>query len=634
MAFFGLTDDFKPTGAFSFEFRNRKTDKEIETITILLPPKNYRIRENFLVNATKTISGVHVDDYGNDMKDISVSGNIHFFYAAQPPNPLKESGPERVLRDLANQAIGAAVDLAQQALPTALLNAIPGLDFLTGLQEMFRLRYIVSRLRDKYPGGKFSKPPLGLRGIERLLALQGYRHKDVKVVYHDWDDNNHFEVVFQSFEITRDSGDVFSFDYAIEMKAVAEVDFDEFIIGDTGTKPKVDTVAENMNNIILGVIEPLDSALDVATDLIDTGTNILNGATALVGEGGIINRMVEQRRNKFYQSIEEIVQQFEEFEIAYGIIDAGLDEQAVGIADLTSPEPTLSSFETQLLIENQQNQIEIANLLYKLLSAYNVIANLQKYLTDTREIQQRLVSNTSQNRVLNSEEFFDDEDDIVANQERTTFQLYEVQGGDNAFNLAFEFFGDFGLYNLILDENDLFLTDFDNNKLAGTFIRIPLADAPPPPDLETNLIYVVRKPFPTQKEKEIETFGTDLALTNDGDLIADGTGDLQMLEGVDALVANIEDRLENDQGSLNEQHPGWGVKDIVGIAGSINNLTILADAIESQANKDPRVQVAVFDRASFRVEADRIFYNLNITPISGRNVTVQKEKAISIGGAQ
>ena len=638
--FFGVSDDFKPTSVYSFEFRDRETDYELSTINLLLPPVGQTIKEPFLTTVTKTISGVHVDDFGNDVKDITLKGNINFFFAGRPPeNTLgSTSGPMRVLKDLKQKISGIGKDLATQALPGALTNKIPGLEFVTGLQEMYRLRYAVSRIRDKV-----NNPPKELLDIKNLHSLVGglenFNFKNVKVIYRDWDDNNHYEVVFVGdFVIERNADKVFDFDYSIQMKGIQEVKLDQLIIGDVGTKPSTPEVSESLADLLTDAIKPIDDVFNAATDLQDAYDNVVDGINSLLGEGGTINRMLTQRRNKFYRvtsSIEEhinfvveLLNSTEEKKDSFDAVVLGVNKMGgTGSASFTP----VSSVQINQVIEESTPTTEIENKMSSALGSEIAFTNLVAYEDVTEEIKVNVIEDeSSQTPTLDSDEFFTEDDDIVSDQVKKSVRLYTVASGDTAFSISHKFYGSYESYKLVIDKNNIAVSDFDNGVLVGKEIKILFLDKTPTQNVINNQIIKEKKQFPTKKEKLVELYGNDFRMSN-GAIVADNTGDFSFTGGEETLINNLTDRLENEQGSLNEVHPGWGLRDLVGFPNNLDSASIVAEAIEAQTEKDPRVSTAVFNKSTFERNGDKIAYSLTVQGIAGEDVPVNLINGVSGG---
>ena len=90
MAFVGDLFKYTPTGAFSFAIhpRNPLTGKAspipVYESFFLLPPESYSMKEGYKVTVNKTINGAWVDDFGNDVKKISLKGSLYSYYFGVP----------------------------------------------------------------------------------------------------------------------------------------------------------------------------------------------------------------------------------------------------------------------------------------------------------------------------------------------------------------------------------------------------------------------------------------------------------------------------------------------------------------------------------------------------------------------
>ena len=184
------------SGIFSFEFRTRnpKTNQLgawLSEFFFLLPPEEYSIQEGYKATITKTISDAWVDDFGNDIKQIKLSGSLYSYYLGNTLNNEK----------------------------------IPINTGISGLDEIFKLRYIVSRFRDPYTINNESSLKSAFPEINSLMAIittSKPTYDNIGIIYHDYDDNNHYEIIFTNFTMSRSKNDPYTINYVIEMKTLKE----------------------------------------------------------------------------------------------------------------------------------------------------------------------------------------------------------------------------------------------------------------------------------------------------------------------------------------------------------------------------------------------------------------------------
>lgn len=626
-----LFNGYKPSGAYAFEFYDRKSalKEPIETIRLMLAPQRYTIREGYLITTTKTISGAQVTDNGNDFKQINLSGNIHFFLARRPPRGEKPSNGDfgnaakEFGKRLINQAVEAGKDAATKVLPPFITNSISGFEFVTGLQEMFRLRWVISRMRDKYAfdgspyGSPIPKDILGVDNLSRKFPYNKSNFDNIMVIYRDYDDNNHFEVIFNDFRIERSANDIFSFDYDISMVAIREERLDSFAIGDVGTKPRVESFASNVAGLLNSLLAPIDRISGYAIDLATGMADIIQSYRELTEPGGIVETMLNERRDKFYLAGQRFKTEFDKVFAYQQKVTEAVEES---ISATANPELTPST-QTEIAIEQAGQIAEIASTLNQLGAAYNALSNLAPYITNSYEDLQEdeLVT-------ITDSEFFDSTDPRFATRQNVPVRYYQVQYGDTPFNLAFRFYRDSNKYNVILKLNKLTITDFDNANMVGKKIKIALLNRiEEPKELRNQIFYPQIFLFASEKEREIASLGSDFKLNVQSAMVADEGGDIDWIHGIEALDANIKDRLENDQGSLGFLHPGWGLLDLSGVANFAENVSeLLFEAIENQTEKDPRVVSAKVIRDSVRIEADAVYYTLSVgTELTAEDLQVQ-----------
>ena len=104
------------TGLYSFEFVN-KNRNTIAEIFFLTPPKGKTVSESTRSATVPTLGGNYNIDGGNATKSITLNGCLYFPYIGSPDNPVARDN-------------------------TGLQNT------LSGLEEFFKLRWMLIRFRD------------------------------------------------------------------------------------------------------------------------------------------------------------------------------------------------------------------------------------------------------------------------------------------------------------------------------------------------------------------------------------------------------------------------------------------------------------------------------------------------------
>lgn len=204
-AFYG---EYKATGAYSFEFRRHKpsgssTADSIAEIFLLLPPGSVRWSEPALGEATKTIGGAFLTDFGAGFKRGTVEGECHFFYVGKARTGATGGGS-------------------------------PDDGFLDGFTEFMKLRFMLSRYRDytmthdaKLFSPDFSGVPLAsVNSLKKFVKNlvddgDGALEDQIDVIWHDYDRDDHFFVRISDFASTQAKNDPWTIQWNVELEAYA-----------------------------------------------------------------------------------------------------------------------------------------------------------------------------------------------------------------------------------------------------------------------------------------------------------------------------------------------------------------------------------------------------------------------------
>ena len=243
------TSQYTAKGIYSFEFLDDK-GKSITEIVLILPPESVTVSESQRAELMPTLGGGYIVDYGNEFKDISISGSIHFYYVGSRKNPLATHG-------------------SFTTSDTSML--------IDGFSEFIKLRYMISRYRDYTltPNAKKIKENFSDTALSDVNALQEYVHKhgnalapNVEVVFHDYDYDEHWKVKCDKFNISRDKSDPYTVRYDIQLKAYEKY---------TGTKPKKPEIKKNSTQMLLDndTIMQQISAESMPTTIPNYGVNTL-----------------------------------------------------------------------------------------------------------------------------------------------------------------------------------------------------------------------------------------------------------------------------------------------------------------------------------------------------------------------
>ena len=191
--------EFVFTGLYSFEFVNKNRDT-ITEIFFMIPPKNKSVSEPTRSSTIATLGGNYNVDGGNATKNITISGDLYFPYVGSPDNPVARNN----------------VDLNNQ---------------ISGYEEFLKLRWMLIRYRD-YTLHKNAKIeiPTSLLGIKEISKLYknisrkinnkvGALYDQVRVIFHDYDMDDHFFVRVINFTGSQSSDKYIVGNYTITLDA-------------------------------------------------------------------------------------------------------------------------------------------------------------------------------------------------------------------------------------------------------------------------------------------------------------------------------------------------------------------------------------------------------------------------------
>ena len=228
---------------------------------------------------------------------------------------------------------------------------------------------------------------------------------------------------------------------------------------------------------------------------------------------------------------------------------------------------------------------------------------------------------------LDSNEFIEQGYANPVTETERTFKYYVIEKGDTLKLIAVKnYSGDSGRYTLVAKENNLKESDLIDTNLVGTVIKIPLPTEPGASGASGNLVYEPLFKGTSQAEINRFTYGRDIALfsnnpSQSGNILADSSGDILVVTGIDGVINNIEDRFANTKMSLNAAHPDWGLLPLNQDSGQVPFLIMLdrlLDDMEGQASSDPRVVSATINRRKIDIRGDRLDVSMDIFLIGGQ----------------
>ena len=482
----GLLGNYQPTGAYSFELykRNANTRQLVEPMLVesffLLPPDEYSMEEGYKMNITKTIAGAWIDDFGNDLKKITLTGSLYSFYFGSPATAAKQTGS--FLGDYAADALNNVKEIGKKAVEA--VPFLPGLTGIYGIDEFFKLRYIINRFRERKAASKYVGIRWDLSFTEKQLmkkfpALSQFitlkaqpTYDNFGFVFNDYDDGNHFEVVFNNFKATRNKADPFTINYIIEMTTLREKSGAIKFVGPLGANVK-----ETYNLILKNLKDTFDLVLGEIKEITDIPDSIAESYNSFVGFLDTLDILWGDFLGKSRDDFPALVSTATE---AKELTDALIQDWVSAVMQVSMAD-----------IED-----ETAELAVEMLEQYNLLKQMKSTLVGIQGLSV-YSGNTEKVKVFDGEESELNTSDIPIEVEETDdnrtsekeILFYVVKQGENLTKLSNLFYGDYTKENIIGEVNDLKTSDFYNDAMVGETIKIPLLESISLTGSQGNLVY-------------------------------------------------------------------------------------------------------------------------------------------------
>lgn len=637
MGLFELLSSFTPTAAYSFEFFKKNQDGSVnfgarvgDEIFFLIPPEESSIKEGYRISINKTIGGGWVNDFGNDFKKIRLQGSLYSYFLGYLKESVNEDQGLNGIATGASRAGTSAVNAVLQSVSGGLLDISPR---VSGFDEFMKLRFVLSRWRDtkesklvdqvssRTANSTFFDKFGEKRG--NIKKLSGLSYKDLAVVYHDYDDNNHYEVVIESAEFTRSKSDPFTMNYSIEMTGLREVISEMRGIGAFKSKESAQALVSQFKAAIQGVTQvfnDIKGVLALPFELANQFVSMLQSLNLFVGELES-NFRGDWKSWKFLEkaqsSLNDLINNWNAFKDS-GIILTLRGGGATGsAADIKKSFIEEDNTVGSIPVNAATNSIDMFTLIK---NGDELIANLvsmlgmDKYYSPLQE-----TINLTTNKTI-SDTDFDTTQKAGDGFTQKDIQYYTVQQGDTLQKIALKFYNNLEKDTIIAAANNLRHYDFENNAMIGKQVKIPL-ETLSSEKINNNFVYYKRTPRATIQEKETQFLGNDISLNENRDFVVDSTGDLAMVYGRDAYIENVIDRIRYAIGTLDPIHPFWGVILDIGSAPSSVTLKKIASAIESQVLSDPRTEYCFVDMASLQMNGDELRLKIYYRPYFGNEIS-------------
>lgn len=564
-----LYGQFSFTGLYSFEF----VDKDRNTITevfLLLPPKTKDVSEPTRATTVPTLGGNYLSDGGNATKTINLSGELFFQYVGSPDNPIARdnSGLENTL---------------------------------TGLDEFFRLRWMLVRYRDyTMTDNARMTAPDSIIGIDskinslykrlskKVKNKEGALYNEVQLIFHDYDMDDHYFCRVDNFSSKQSDSKHNAIEYTISIECHKPDNKRKNTAPEVkiGTNEAVDAINMEMLEV------DFENYYENIQDEMGYHTSFINFSQMIIALYDDINTATEN-------------------------IQAGQTTAStvlpLYVADmLENVESCIKNFTDVFLSAEQQISYNTGDttlddvLKIDLLWYYNSLQKTKIITTSLDGVLKSIINlgsiryeSSADDYTLTEEQFETGFNNVVENE--ISFVYYTVLEGDTSRIIALRELGNQNDFVKILRINNISENDFIDGTLIGSKIKIPktlnvLARG------DDNLVYET-----DYEDAEKFLFGTDLATGLNKELLLSPTGDLLGLVGIENVYNSIENRLDNNKGSLNVFNPDWGTVSIGdGNAPFLVQVQRYLADINNQIQSDPRVEAAQLNLSKMKWKGEVI----------------------------
>jgi len=520
----------------------------------MMPPKSKSVSEPTRSTTVPTLGGNFNLDAGNATKMITLSGDLYFPYVGSPDNPVARDN-------------------------TGLKNTIDGLN------EFFKLRWMLIRYRDytMTRKGKMTVPTSVMNLSPQITALyksvaqkiknKGALYDEIQLIFHDYDMDDHFFCRVDNFSSNQVDTKHIAISYTISIECYEPDDAQTITSVSQVKKPTAESV-----NILNAQFQDIGFSTTFADIQAEIGYNS-NFISSSVEIENIIELIAIEN--------EKIIAGKSTAMTLLPIYTANLKE-AVRLS--------LDSFIDTFLSESQQatyllgtltidsilsfDLLEFYNSLQKVKIAVNQLSGVLNSVVVQEEI--RYYSNAN-DYLLTTDQFDSGDENKIEND--VAFIYYIVMDGDTARIIALRLLKDAEKFVSILRINDISENDFIDGTIIGQRIKIPLQTSSISRG-DDNLVFESNT-----ENADAFLYGSDLALGVNDELLISSKGDLLGKSGIKNVYKGIEDRIENNKGSLNVFSPNWG-----SIAIDDSNAPLMVkinrylEDIVGQIQADPRVE--------------------------------------------
>jgi hypothetical protein len=576
--------------AYLIEFYGDDENTPEEAFTFSLPPESEELTYTQRKTETKTFGGLHVDEYGIDAVKIALSGST------------------------VNQSLKRIYRGIQSSM------------WLSGEEEIYYLRDLIQKYRSLESLQKKTKGKIMLYDLSKTYRNRG--QKRVRTIHNYW------QAFPGDFKISRSADRPFTYKYAFEFTGIPIEDFGAY--KSHGEPPA-------LNEGKLGLIPSLMNKLITVLAFVDGINGWVNNVLAHVNQ---VSKLLKVLGNVMSYAANAVT----------GVMDA-IGDSASGLVDGAT---SVVAGVNALISLPRAVQLQALNIGLEMQNATNGLmratADLVKECRDMfAEEYWRIPQEVLDQYAMNNEEFKDsisillDEAENTANElaaaaksssipDVTTgnptsgngsvgnsgssqtivlsygYILAILTSADTLESLAKQYLGDPGraidiaTYNGIASLSDEGGSSPGSNQKTtlkpGDRIKIPLTT--PAKQILANRIFARRE--------DRDNYGRDMALDDDGRIIASASGDYALTSGAETLSQAILLRLRENVAKRIRLN-AYGIR--TAISDQTAGIVYLISSIEQTVKADPRISSV--DDIRFTGRGDFLDVTIDYTDINNMN---------------
>jgi len=605
------TGGYAPTGIYSLEFLTKSgifSGIPLGEYFFLLGLERMEQSYNYNISVKPTYGGTAIVDNGNSTSDINLSGQFWGHYQGAPVRK-----PMGGLLGIA----GAALGELEKLNPFKKSGFLDFLDLVYLMQEIRDDEKTFSRVPsfspfyptafDIYLKGNFYSP---------------FNFEDVQMVFHDYDRDAHWEVVFSpkgGFKISQSKDDPFTYYFSLSLIGVKDVSsiapFRRMPLPDP--KSMVRNVLTGINDLFSDLSEPLKylaSVADLYHDIAGLAENLKKDLRAFEATNKESIRTLQKAggplRKKCNQFQELVTQLFFAGQTTPSL--AGIDQPSSPLTTSSSPDEIAAG-----------DKGVPTNLTDNVLTDANGNGNLIETDIALDQTVQDVTSLQIELENLNAALILLDNANLSANYSYETFSP-----GMTLENLAIKYYGSIGGITQLIQDNGKLFIGKKIEDIYGLQIRVPSKKSYN--SIDTGVITEQRilndsDSKKTQEILESWFFGEDIAFDRERDIEV-SNGDLGTTVGLDCLVDNTLDKMRIMPGQI-PAHPDLGAMVRPGsVPDNFLNL-VIPKKILANIETDLGIQSASI--ISLEINADKVEYVVQITPIGGfKSFTLRRVRGI------